>query len=102
FQRAASAVSGPDGGIGTRRLTESLSPGRPFSRRARTSWFFLYPIIEEHLGHTVQRRNVMTHRIKRILAGASALLALAAASPSQAETTLSFLIDNNPDTVAAA
>lgn len=44
----------------------------------------------------------MTHRIKLILAGASALLALAAADLSHAETTLSFLIDNNPDTVAAA
>ena len=44
----------------------------------------------------------MTYRIKRILWGASALLALAAAGPSQAETTLSFLIDNNPDTIAAA
>ena len=44
----------------------------------------------------------MTHRIKRILAGASTLLALAAAGPLHAETTLSFLIDNNPDTVAAA
>ncbi|MEK1865228.1 MAG: extracellular solute-binding protein, partial [Rhizobium leguminosarum] len=44
----------------------------------------------------------MTHRIKLILAGASALLALVAAGPSHADTTLSFLIDNNPDTVAAA
>ncbi|WP_064685023.1 ABC transporter substrate-binding protein [Rhizobium bangladeshense] len=44
----------------------------------------------------------MTHRIRLILAGASTLLALAAANPSHAEVTLSFLIDNSPDTVAAA
>lgn len=44
----------------------------------------------------------MTHRIRLILAGASTLVALAAANPSHAETTLSFLIDNSPDTVAAA
>lgn len=44
----------------------------------------------------------MTHRIKLVLAGASMLLALVAASPSHAEVTLSFLIDNSPDTVAAA
>jgi raffinose/stachyose/melibiose transport system substrate-binding protein len=37
-----------------------------------------------------------------MLAGASALIALIAAGPSQAETTLSFLVDNSPDTVAAA
>ncbi|MFP5075857.1 ABC transporter substrate-binding protein [Rhizobium sp. YIM 134829] len=44
----------------------------------------------------------MTNRMKRILAGASALIALMAAGPSMAETTLSFLIDNNPESVAAA
>lgn len=44
----------------------------------------------------------MTKRIGVILAGASALAALIAAGPSQAETKLSFLIDNSPDTVAAA
>ncbi|TCU07832.1 ABC transporter substrate-binding protein [Rhizobium sullae] len=44
----------------------------------------------------------MTYRIKVILAGASALIALVAAGPSHADATLSFLIDNNPDTVAAA
>lgn len=44
----------------------------------------------------------MTNCIKVNLAGASALVALVAAGPSHAETTLSFLIDNSPDTVAAA
>jgi raffinose/stachyose/melibiose transport system substrate-binding protein len=44
----------------------------------------------------------MTNRIRMMLAGASALIALIAAGPSQAETTLSFLVDNSPDTVAAA
>ncbi|MBB3609241.1 extracellular solute-binding protein [Rhizobium sp. BK602] len=44
----------------------------------------------------------MTKHIGVILAGASALVALIAAGPSQAETKLSFLIDNSPDTVAAA
>jgi raffinose/stachyose/melibiose transport system substrate-binding protein len=44
----------------------------------------------------------MTNRIRMMLAGASALVALIAAGPSQAETTLSFLVDNSPDTVAAA
>ncbi|MFT4184177.1 MAG: carbohydrate ABC transporter substrate-binding protein, partial [Rhizobium sp.] len=44
----------------------------------------------------------MTKRIGVILAGAAALAALIAAGPSQAQTKLSFLIDNSPDTVAAA
>ncbi|QND45469.1 extracellular solute-binding protein (plasmid) [Rhizobium lusitanum] len=44
----------------------------------------------------------MTKRIGVIFATASALAALIAAGPSQAETKLSFLIDNSPDTVAAA
>jgi raffinose/stachyose/melibiose transport system substrate-binding protein len=44
----------------------------------------------------------MTKRIGVIFATASALAVLIAAGPSQAETKLSFLIDNSPDTVAAA
>jgi raffinose/stachyose/melibiose transport system substrate-binding protein len=44
----------------------------------------------------------MTKRIGVIFATASALAVLTAAGPSQAETKLSFLIDNSPDTVAAA
>jgi raffinose/stachyose/melibiose transport system substrate-binding protein len=44
----------------------------------------------------------MTKRIGVIFATASALAMLIAAGPSQAETKLSFLIDNSPDTVAAA
>ncbi|MQB41656.1 extracellular solute-binding protein [Rhizobium sp. ICMP 5592] len=44
----------------------------------------------------------MTKRFGVIFATVSALAALIAASPSQAETKLSFLIDNSPDTVAAA
>ncbi|HEX8048048.1 ABC transporter substrate-binding protein [Rhizobium sp.] len=44
----------------------------------------------------------MTKRFRVIFATVSALAALIAASPSQAETKLSFLIDNSPDTVAAA
>jgi raffinose/stachyose/melibiose transport system substrate-binding protein len=44
----------------------------------------------------------MTKHFRVIFATVSALAALIAASPSQAETKLSFLIDNSPDTVAAA
>ncbi|MEZ2222694.1 ABC transporter substrate-binding protein [Rhizobium sp. RCC_161_2] len=44
----------------------------------------------------------MTQRIGVVFAAASALAVLIAAGPSQAETKLSFLIDNSPDTVAAA
>lgn len=44
----------------------------------------------------------MTRYLKHRLASACALIALLAAGPSQAETTLSFLIDNGPDTLVSA
>ncbi|MEX2693030.1 ABC transporter substrate-binding protein [Rhizobium mongolense] len=44
----------------------------------------------------------MTRHLKYRLASACALVALLAAGPSHAETTLSFLIDNGPDTLVSA
>ncbi|RWX74694.1 extracellular solute-binding protein [Neorhizobium lilium] len=44
----------------------------------------------------------MTRHLKYRLASACALIALLAAGPLRAETTLSFLIDNGPDTLVAA
>ncbi|MBM7049197.1 ABC transporter substrate-binding protein [Rhizobium lusitanum] len=44
----------------------------------------------------------MTRHLKYRLASACALIALLAAGPSHAETTVSFLIDNGPDTLVSA